>query len=76
MWADQAACSPGAHVLIDLIAVAAHSFNGDMARAQTWADRARARSPEVSREAFLRAFPYRDPRTRKRFSDGLEHFSF
>jgi TolB-like protein len=75
-WADQAARSPGAHVLIDLIAVATHSLNGDDVRAQAWAQMARDRRPDVTRAHFFRAFPFRDARTSERISDALERHGF
>jgi TolB-like protein len=75
-WAERAARSPGAHVLIELIAVAAHGLAGNANEAKLWADTARARAPDVTREGFARAFPFRDPRTQKLFSTTLERFGF
>lgn len=59
-WAEQAARSPGAHVLIELIAVVSHAQAGDDAKARAWAESARARAPEVNKADFMRAFPFRD----------------
>ncbi len=56
-WAEQAARSPGAHVLIAMIAAAAHALSGDAARATFWAANARSRNPVLSREDFCRSFP-------------------
>jgi hypothetical protein len=36
-WAERAARSPGAHVLIAMIAAVAHALAGDMVRASSWA---------------------------------------
>lgn len=56
-WAERAARSPGAHVLIALIAAVAHMLAGDEIRAQAWAADVRARNATFSREDFFRAFP-------------------
>jgi hypothetical protein len=63
-WSERAANSPGAHALIEMIAVAAHGLNGDDAKARAWAASARARAGHLGREDFLRAFPFRDARIR------------
>ena len=44
-WAERAARSPGAHVLIAMIAAAAHALAATMARAASWAANVRARNP-------------------------------
>jgi TolB-like protein len=75
-WADQAARSPNAHVLIDLIAAAAHGLNGDDAAAKIWAETARARRPDVSAADFFRAFPFRDGATRRRIATALGRYGF
>ncbi len=75
-WAERAARSPGAHALIEMIAVLAYGLNGDDARAKTWAQSARARVPDLTEAAFLRAFPVRDPLTQKCISRTLEKFGF
>lgn len=75
-WAERAARSPGAHVLIDMIAVAAHGLNGDDERARAWAQSAQARAPGLTGAEFLRAFPFRDPTARKRFMETLGRYGF
>jgi hypothetical protein len=55
--AEQAARSPGAHMLIAMIADAAHALSGDATRAAFWAANARERSAALSREDFCRSFP-------------------
>jgi len=75
-WAERAARAPSAHVLIELIAVAAHGLNGNRALAERWAQSARSRAPAVTITDFLRAFPFREPRLRKRFSAVLGEFGF
>jgi TolB-like protein len=56
-WADRAARSPGAHVLIAMIAAAAHALAGNDGPAATWAANVRKRNPALSHEDFFRAFP-------------------
>lgn len=73
-WAEKAANSPGAHALIDMIAVAAHGLNGNDARARDWAAVARSRSKHLSRHDFIRAFPFRDPAIRKLVTEMLERY--
>ncbi len=75
-WADRAACSPGAHVLIAMIAVAAHALAGDQTRAARWAERVRTRSASLTRSDFFDAFPMRSPEMKARISDGLARFGF
>lgn len=75
-WADQAARSPGAHVLIKMIAVAAHSLNADDERAGSWAQVVRNRRPDVTRSDFFRAFPFRDAETIDRVARALERHGF
>lgn len=63
-WAERAARSPGAHVLIAMVAVAGHALAGDDARAAAWAGDVRARAPGLGRDDFFRAFPMRSAATR------------
>ncbi|MBI1361036.1 MAG: transcriptional regulator [Alphaproteobacteria bacterium] len=75
-WAEQAAKSPGAHVLIEMMAVAAHAMNSDTDRAAAWAASVRKRSPQFGVAEYFRAFPLRDPATRKRVADALASHGF
>ncbi len=75
-WAERAARSPGAHALIEMIAVVAHGLNGNDMRAKAWAESARARVPDLTDAEFFRAFPFRDPLTHKHISKTLERFGF
>lgn len=70
-WAGRAARSPGAHVLIAMIAAAAHGLAGDDARAAAWAANVRERNPALTREDFFRAFPMRPERPRERIAMAL-----
>jgi TolB-like protein len=75
-WAERAARSPGAHVLIAMIAAAAQSLKGDTARAEWWAANVRERNPALLRDDFFRAFPMRSESTRLRVLDALRHLGF
>jgi TolB-like protein/Tfp pilus assembly protein PilF len=73
-WADRAAHAPGAHVLIAMIAVAAHGLAGDAARARAWADNVRARQPGLGIDDFFRAFPMRSAEQRARIARVLTRY--
>jgi tetratricopeptide (TPR) repeat protein len=75
-WAEQAARSPGAHVMIEMIAVAAHSLNGDDASASAWAAAVRNRQPNFTKADFLRTFPFRPSRAGVRVFKALERAGF
>ena len=75
-WAEQAARSPGAHVLIAMIAVAAHALNGDASRAAYWAANARERNAALSRADFCRSFPMKSDAMRARVLRALGDFGF
>ncbi|MEZ5566673.1 MAG: winged helix-turn-helix domain-containing protein [Gammaproteobacteria bacterium] len=75
-WAERAARSPGAHVLIALIAVAAHALNGDEARAAVWAADVRARNPELGQADFFRVFPVQSDAVRTRVANALSRCGF
>jgi TolB-like protein len=70
-WAEQAARSPGAHVLIAMIAAAAHLLNGDAARAAYWAANVRERADTLTRADFNRVFPMKLHSMRFRVSQAL-----
>jgi TolB-like protein/Tfp pilus assembly protein PilF len=75
-WAERAARSPGAHVLIALIAVAAHALGGDEIRAASWAANVRSRNPTLTRSDFFRAFPMMSEATKARVSNALARLQF
>lgn len=70
-WADRAARTPRAHALIEMIAVVAHSLNGDEAQARTWLNSALRRHPGLDAAIFLRTFPFRNEHTRKEIRTAL-----
>jgi hypothetical protein len=75
-WAERAARSPGAHVLIAMIAAAAQSLKGDSARARWWAANVRERNGTLSRSDFFRAFPMRPDAVRGRVLQALTELGF
>lgn len=75
-WAERAARSPGAHVLIAMIAAAAQALAGDTGRAEAWAANVRERSPLLALEDFFRAFPMKSPVMRRRVSTALAGLGF
>jgi TolB-like protein len=75
-WAERAARSPGAHVLIAMIAVAAHGLAGDEVRAASWGANVRFRNSALTRSDFFRAFPMKPEATKARVSNALERFGF
>jgi TolB-like protein/Tfp pilus assembly protein PilF len=75
-WAERAARSPGAHVLMAVIAAVAHSLAGNDELAQEWAANAHERNPGLSSEIFFRAFPIRSAAMRLRISRSLAGLGF
>jgi TolB-like protein/DNA-binding winged helix-turn-helix (wHTH) protein len=75
-WAERAARSPGAHVLIAMIAAAAHALNADAERAALWAANVRARNPVLRREDFCGSFPMKSDAMRVRVLRALAQLGF
>jgi hypothetical protein len=75
-WAERAARSPGAHVLIAMIAAAAHTLVRDSARAASWASNVRTRNPTLTRADFCRSFPIKSEGMRTRISGALARVGF
>ena len=73
-WAERAARSPGAHVLIAMIAMVANGLAGDDARARAWCADVHARNPTLVGADFFRAFPIQSPAVCKRISDVMARF--
>jgi hypothetical protein len=76
VWAERAARSPGAHVLIAMIATTAHQLAGDAAKAAAWAANVRQRNPQLTRGDFFRAFPMKDVAMRGRIDAALQKLRF
>jgi TolB-like protein/Tfp pilus assembly protein PilF len=75
-WAERAAHAPGAHVLIAMIASAAHALTGDRERAAAWAANVRERNPNLTIEDFFRSFPMAEPTMRMRVLQALKQNGF
>lgn len=75
-WAERGARSPGAHVLIAMIAAAAHELHGDKGKASFWAANVRERSAALTREDFFRAFPMKLDVMRARVEQALANAGF
>ena len=75
-WAERGARSPGAHVLIAMIAAAAHELAGDKNRAAFWAANVRERNSSLTRESFFRAFPMKVVAMRTRVDRALAGMGF
>ena len=75
-WAERGARSPGAHVLISMVAVAAHTLAGDTARAAFWAANVHERSDSLTRRDFFRAFPMKSEPMRARVDRALANAGF
>lgn len=75
-WAERAASSPGAHVLIAMIAMVAHALAGNADSAAAWARNVRTRDPALRSEDFFRAFPMQPAATRARVAAALASFGF
>ena len=71
IWADRAARSPGAHVLIAMVAAASHSLAGDEERARWWASEVRKRDARLGEAEFFVSFPIRAAALRERIREGL-----
>jgi len=76
IWADRAARSPGAHVLIAMIAAAAHALTLDVARAAYWTANVRERNNSLTRADFSRAFPMQSEAMRIRVLQALAQLGF
>jgi TolB-like protein len=75
-WAERAARSPGAHVLIALIAVATNALAHNHVRAASWAENVRSRNPTLTQDDFFRAFPMKSEDTKRRVALALARFGF
>lgn len=75
-WAERAARSPGAHVLIAMIAAAAQTLAGNPVRAEYWARNAHTRHAALTTADFLRSFPIRDAAMKMRISAALDALGF
>jgi tetratricopeptide (TPR) repeat protein len=75
-WCERAARSPGAHVLIAMIAAVALSLAGNEKNASTWAADVRVRNSRLTHRDFFGAFPVKSTETRLRVAATLEKLGF
>jgi TolB-like protein len=75
-WGDRAARSPGAHVLIAMVASVAQSLAGNDAAASEWARQVKERNAILNADDFLRAFPMRPEPVRTRITAALNGLGF
>jgi tetratricopeptide (TPR) repeat protein len=68
---ERAAMSPGAHKLVVLIAALGAHAAGRRDRAAVWVGRARELDPELTKEMFLRSFPFAPSAGRELIEKGL-----
>jgi len=73
---EKAARAPGAHFLIEMIAVIAYSLNQDKMNAQFWADNIRVQRPDASQALFFGSFPFSNPQIKQRISGALSRYGF
>jgi TolB-like protein len=75
-WAERGARSPGAHVLIGVIAAAAHTLAGDPVHAAFWADNVRHRTDALTRDVFFQSFPMKSEPMRTKLDRALVELGF
>lgn len=75
-WAEKAARSPGAHVLIAMIAVVTHALAGHVEGASQWAADVRSRNDVLTKEDFFRSFPVKSKDVRARASIAFDAQGF
>jgi len=75
-WAERAARSPGAHVLIAMIAATAQALAGNETRAAAWAANVRERDPLLTRADYFRAFPMKPEPMRSAVAAALGRLGF
>ncbi len=75
-FGESAARSPGAHVLIAMIAALGHLLAGDPVAAARWARNVRQRRSDLSAADFLHAFPFTERALRRRVCAALAQLDF
>jgi TolB-like protein len=75
-WAERAAMSPRAHVMIRVIAAVTHELAGHSDQARSWATAVQASTPGFQAAQFFRAFPFRDDAVRARLADAMTRLAF
>ena len=75
-WAEVAARTPRAHVIIAMMAMASHALAGDMRAARRWAATVRQTRPDADRVQFFEALPVQDAASRRRLERAFEATGF
>ena len=68
---DRAAREPRAHVMIAVMAAICQVWAGNEKAARSWRREISVRGPNVSKDVFLKSFPFKSGPLRKRVSDAL-----
>ena len=75
-WTDNAARSPGAHVLMALLAAASQVMAGNASQAAAWATTVRERDPTLTRADFFRGYPVTAEPMRTKIDAALRGLGF
>lgn len=73
---EKAAKAPGAHYIVEMIALIGHSLNDDKEHAQAWAEKIRAQRPDASQTLFFESFPFSNDNIKQRLSGALAQYGF
>ena len=73
---EKAARAPGAHYIVDMIALIGHALNSDDERARAWADKVRQRRPDANSSLFFESLPFSNPGITEKLSGALAQFGF
>ncbi len=76
IWADKAARSPGAHVLIAMIAFVTHAQAGLDEGARNWAADIRSRNGALTHHDFFRSLPIKSDDVRGRAAAAFKSYGF
>jgi DNA-binding winged helix-turn-helix (wHTH) protein/tetratricopeptide (TPR) repeat protein len=72
VWADRAVRSPNAHIQIFAIAAFTNELIGNRHKAEKYVSHIRLSNPSYAKSDFLKAFPFRDGKTRKQVEQSLQ----
>ena len=75
-WAEAAARTPGAHVIIAMIAAASHTLAEQEVEARHWTEVVRRTRPDADRGYFFECIPFRHPESRARVAAALARRGF
>ena len=75
-WGDRAATTPGAHYLIDMVAMVGNGLAGGQKQVARWRQAIRQRKPDASAKHYFEAFQTRDSATRTMIAAELRRQGF